>query len=75
MRQLMSHKNVARLRLEHNLPIVAVMVRGGTNHRKDLCLDDGTMVCLWPDGDLEKSEHKHGVDKTKWFSPNIKETE
>ena len=71
MRQLMSHKKVAMLRAKFDLPIVAVLVRGGTNHRKDLCLDDGTIVCLWPDGVLSESESKHGVDKQKWLISDI----
>lgn len=53
MRQRMSERNVAKLRDRTGLPIVKVLVRGGTGHRKDLCLQDGTVTCLWPDGTVE----------------------
>ncbi len=44
------------MRLLTGLPIVKVMVRGGTGHRKDLCLKDGSIVHLYPDGTMEKSD-------------------
>ena len=52
----MSVKKVAKIRKETGLPIVKIMVRGGTEHRKDLCLEDGTIKCLWPDGTITDGE-------------------
>lgn len=52
MRQLMNAKNVAKLAAKTGLPIVHVTVRGNTGHRKDLWLEDGSIVCLWPDGEM-----------------------
>jgi len=31
---------------------VKVLVRGGTGHRKDLFLEDGTILHYWPDGEF-----------------------
>lgn len=56
MRQVLGPKKLARLHTLTGLPIVKVMVRGGTNHRQDLCLADGSIVCRWPDGTLEPSD-------------------
>lgn len=53
MRQLLGTKKVKRLAAETGLPIVKVMVRGGTDHRKDLCLEDGSIVSLYRDGTME----------------------
>ena len=53
MRQCMSEKNVARIRARTGLDIDRILVRGGTDHRKDLRLTDGRWVSLWPDGTLE----------------------
>lgn len=64
-RQLMSAKNVAKLRAQTGLPIVQVMVRGHTDHRKDLCLEDGTVVCLYKDGTMEKSTYGWYQEETR----------
>ena len=56
MRQLMSTKNAAKYAKKLGLPIVKILVRGGTGHRKDLCMEDGSIVCLWPDGTMDKNE-------------------
>lgn len=61
MRQCLGPKKVARLRQATGLPVVAVLVRGGTSHVKDLCLEDGSIVCLHRDGTLEKSPYRHGM--------------
>lgn len=53
MRQLLGAKKLKRLAAETGLQIVKVMVRGGTDHRKDLCLEDGTIVSLYRDGSME----------------------
>lgn len=49
-RQRMSDKNVRKLAAETGLPVVRVLVRGGTGHRRDLCLEDGSVVHLYRDG-------------------------
>lgn len=59
MRQLLGPKKVAKLRRETGLPIVKVMVRGGTDHRRDLCLEDGRIVHLWNDGTMDESKLRH----------------
>lgn len=56
MRQALGPKKVEKLRQQTGLDIVKVMVRGNTGHRRDLCLADGTVVCLWPDGTTTKEE-------------------
>lgn len=45
-RQRMGAKKIAKLRLQTGLPITAVFVRGGTGHRKDLCLEDGSIMFI-----------------------------
>lgn len=62
MRQQLGPKKVARLRKETGLPIVAVLVRGGTGHRRDLCLEDGSVVCLYRDGTMERSSIGHRIE-------------
>ena len=61
MRQRMSDKNVARLAAKTGLDLVGVYVRGGTDHRKDLCVRGGGIKCLWPDGTLQDSEFRHDI--------------
>lgn len=51
-RQRMSQKNVRRIAAATGLDIVTILVRGGTDHRKDLCLADGTIASLWSDGTI-----------------------
>jgi hypothetical protein len=58
----MSDKNAKKLAASTGLPVVMVMVRGGTSHRKDLCLEDGSIRCLWPDGSITG----HG---SRWRAP------
>ena len=60
MRQLLSKKKTNKLAKETGLPIVKVLVRGGTDHRKDLCLEDGSIIHLYRDGTQEKSELRWG---------------
>ncbi len=52
-RQRLGPKKTKRLRETTGLPIVKVLVRGNTGHRRDLFLEDGTIATLWPDGTLE----------------------
>lgn len=57
-RQLLSYRKVRGLARRTGLPIVAAMVRGGTDHRIDLCLDDGTIAYLSRDGSVERSDER-----------------
>lgn len=56
MRQRLGQKKVAKLKRETGLDIVKVLVRGGTDHRKDLFLSDGSIVHLFKDGILTDSD-------------------
>lgn len=56
MRCALGPKKVKKLAEKTGLPVVKALVRGGTDHRVDLCLEDGTITCLYKDGSLEKSE-------------------
>ena len=58
MRQYMSAKNTRKLAEKTGLDVVAVLCRGGS-HRKDLCLADGTIASLYPDGTIEQTNYKH----------------
>jgi hypothetical protein len=57
MRQALSNKNVEKLKKKTGLPIVKVMVRGGS-HSKLLCLEDGSIMILHPDGTMEKDSFR-----------------
>ena len=61
-RQKLGIKKVMRLRRETGLDIIGVLVRGGTDHRQDLCLRDGSIVNLWADGTTTKSESRHALE-------------
>ena len=56
MRQRLGPKKVQKLRERTGLPVLFAMVRGGTNHRIDLCLEDGSIMNLYRDGTLEKDD-------------------
>jgi hypothetical protein len=56
MRQRMSEKNAMKYAKKLGLPIIRILVRGNTDHRKDLCLEDGSILHLFPDGHMEKSD-------------------
>lgn len=53
MRCAMGAKKVDRLRRMTGLPLVAALTRGGTDHRVDLILANGTMFALYKDGHIE----------------------
>lgn len=55
MRQALSKKRTTILAAELNLPILSVMVRGNTDHRRDLFLEDGSIVMLYKDGTMAAS--------------------
>lgn len=52
-------KKVLAYRNKTGLPVVAALVRGGTDHRIDLCLEDGVVVHWFNDGTMEKSDIRH----------------
>ena len=54
-RQHLGKKKVMLLRQQLGLDIIAVLVRGGTDHRRDLCLADGTVWYLDSEGHLEQA--------------------
>ena len=54
----MSNRKVRRIAKETGLPVVKIMVRGGTYHRKDLCLEDGTITRLFIDGTIYKTNDR-----------------
>ena len=56
MRCRVGPKKVARYRKHTGLPVLTAFVRGGTEHRIDLCLDDGSIMHWFKDGRMEKSE-------------------
>jgi hypothetical protein len=58
-RQKLSEKKTEKLRNKTGLPIIAVLVRGGTDHRKDLLLEDGSICSLFKNGDIIKTDGKH----------------
>ena len=53
MRQRLGKRKVRRYREKTGLDVVAGLVRGNTGHRVDLCLGDGSVVHMWPDGSTE----------------------
>jgi hypothetical protein len=63
MRQTLSKKNVNKIARQTGLPVLAVLVRGGTDHRKDLCLDDGSVMHLEKDGTMEISPIKWNIKR------------
>lgn len=64
MRQLLNDKKVKKLKEKTGLPIVKVMVRGGS-HSKLLCLDDGSCIWLDTDGTMEKSDMGWNINAKK----------
>lgn len=69
MRQKLSKIKIDKLKLETGLDIVKVLVRGGTDHRKDLCLSDGSIIYLYKDGTMEKTNYRY----TNWNTPSAEE--
>lgn len=55
-RSVLGPRKVNKLRERFpELDIEKAWSRGNTGHRLDLCLRDGTIAYLWPDGTLERS--------------------
>lgn len=55
-RNRVGEKKVKRYRELTGLPVIAALVRGNTDHRVDLCLEDGSVWYLDKDGTLEFAE-------------------
>ena len=55
MRQHLGPKKIAKYKRITGLPVIGGLVRGNTEHRVDLILEDHSMVHLWPDGTMEPS--------------------
>lgn len=54
-RQILGEKKTRKLKERFKLPIVQVLVRGGTDHRMDLCLENGMVIGLYKDGTMKES--------------------
>lgn len=67
MRQHLNAKKVRRLAEQTGLDVVYVLVRGGTDHRRDLCLRDRTIARLYPDGTITIEGDKHVVQPEEWL--------
>lgn len=56
-------KKVKKYRKITGLPVLSALTRGGTDHRVDLLLDDGSVTYLYKDGSMEKSDLGWDVKK------------
>ena len=56
MRQRVGLKKIRKWRKETGLPIYGALVRGNTNHRRDLLLPFGYIVHWYRDGSMYKSD-------------------
>lgn len=70
MRQRVGEKKTRAIRKKTGLPVVKVYVRGGTNHRKDLHLEDGTVVHLYKDGTMKNTAEFTFDDVAMLFAGN-----
>lgn len=61
MRQRLGDKKVRKYAKQTGLPVVSGLVRGGTGHRVDLFLSDGSLVYYWPSTGEMKREQKLSV--------------
>lgn len=52
-RQKLGEKKTNMLRKQTGLDVVSALVRGGTDHRKDLLIEGGEVYHLYKDGTLE----------------------
>ncbi len=60
MRQKLGQKKIAQYRRLTGLDIIAGTVRGGTDHRVNLHLSDGSIMYYWPaTGVREISDVRH----------------
>ena len=65
MRCKIGEKKIKKYREQTGLPVVSGLVRGGTNHRIDLLLEDGTIMEWYRDGSMEKSDLTWDIEKWK----------
>lgn len=56
MRQELGQKKLQRIRDQTGLAIKYVLVRGNTDHRRDLYLENGRVAYLRRDGTIEDAE-------------------
>jgi len=56
MRCRLGKTKINQLKKKTGLPIITAFTRGGTDHKIDLCLDDGSIMCLLKNGTIEKSD-------------------
>lgn len=54
MRNLIGPKKTERYRKLTGLLVVKAMTRGNTDHRIDLCLEDGSIASLYKNGEIVK---------------------
>ena len=56
MRQRLGQKKVNKYAKATGLSVIHGLTRGGTGHRVDLCLEDGSVMHYWPKtGETTKS--------------------
>jgi len=75
MRQSLNKKNTRRIAQKTGLPVEQVLVRGGTDHRKDLLLNNGVVVHYLKDGSLVISDITCGSPSTNDYEEVKKQIE
>ena len=55
-------KKVSKYRNKTGLPVLAALTRGGTNHRIDLLLDDGSVMHWYKNGGFEVCSIKWNIE-------------
>lgn len=53
-RCIIGKKKVEKYKKQTGLPVVAACTRGGTNHRIDLYLEDGSLMRWFKNGEIQK---------------------
>lgn len=72
-RQLVGKKKVAKYREATGLPVCTALVRGGTNHRVDLLLEEGKVVYYWPKtGEIREPIGQLTWDYEGWLRKNAR---
>lgn len=61
MRCKVGKKKVSAYMKKTGLPVIGASVRGGTDHRIDLYLQDGVIVYWYKDGTMEKADIEHSA--------------
>ncbi len=57
-RQQLGKKKLQKYSKQHGAKFSRGFVRGNTGHRVDLFDEEGVKWCLYPDGELKKSEYQ-----------------